>query len=299
MKYESAEVSIDSPIEGPYNAANALRIIIDMEEQYAQLGRILDGIGSCVVAFSGGVDSTFLLKVAHDRLGDNVTAVTAVSPSLAAEEREQAVALAGQIGVAHDLIPTGEIDNPDYVRNDSERCYHCKHELFGMLGRIAAAAGGRSVIYGAIPDDLGDERPGMRAAAEAGVRAPLIEAGLGKAAIRELSRRLGLPTWDKPAMACLASRLPRGTAVTAERLALVERAESAVRALGYRIVRVRYAGKDARLELDPEGLRRADDPTERIRLIEAVRGAGFLDLVVDPRGYRPAGAAGASRAGVT
>lgn len=268
-----------------------------MEERYAELRRILDGLGSCVVAFSGGVDSTFLLKIAYDRLGDEVTAVTAVSPSLAARERDQAVALAAQIGVKHQLIRTGEIDNPDYVRNDALRCYYCKQELFDMLGRISSVAGGRTVIYGAIPDDLGDDRPGMRAAAEAGVRAPLIEAGLGKATIRELSRWLGLPTWDKPAMACLASRLPRGTAVTVERLALVERAEEAVRALGYRLVRVRYAGSDARLELDSEGLRRADDPIERTRLIEAVRSAGFLEVVVDPRGYRPGGAAGASRAG--
>ncbi|HEX9426727.1 MAG TPA: ATP-dependent sacrificial sulfur transferase LarE [Candidatus Polarisedimenticolia bacterium] len=267
-----------------------------MEQEYVTLRGILDNIGSCLVAFSGGVDSTFLLKVACDRLGDRVTAITAVSPSLAREEREQAVALAMRLGVAHRLIPTGEIDNPAYVRNDASRCYYCKKDLFEMMARIASMSGGRTVIYGAIMDDLGEDRPGMKAAREAGVRAPLIEAGLGKAAIRDLSRRLGLPTWDKPAMPCLASRLPRGTAVTVERLALVEQAEAAVRALGYKTVRVRYAGDDARVELDPEGLRRVDDPAIRTLLVEAVRGAGFRQVVVDPRGYRPGGAADAAGA---
>jgi len=175
------------------------------------------------------------------------------------------------------------------VRNDGARCYYCKSELFRVLRALLASAGGGTIIYGAITDDLGDDRPGMRAAAESGVRAPLIEAGLTKAMIRTLSRGLGLPTWNKPAMACLASRIPRLVPVTRDDLLRVERAEAAVKALGYRQVRVRLQGRDARIELDHDGLLRSTLPTERRQLILAVRAAGFLQVVVDPTGYRPGG----------
>ena len=210
-----------------------------------------------------------------------------------ASEREEAVALARAIGSPHLLVETHELDLEAYVRNDARRCYHCKRELFVVLRRVALEAGGRALLYGAIPDDLGDDRPGMRAAAEAGVRAPLIEAGLTKAMIRSLSRSLGLPTWDKPAMACLASRMPRFTPVTAQALGLVERAEAALRDLGYRQVRVRYEGTGARVELDADGLDRSASPAARRTLVEAVRRAGFDQVAVDPRGYRPGGADGA------
>jgi uncharacterized protein len=242
-----------------------------------------------VVAFSGGVDSTLLLKAARDALGDGVVAVTAVSPSLAETERREAAFLAARIGVRHLQIDSRELDDPGYARNDGRRCYFCKRELFAGLRDIAAAAGGRPILYGAILDDLADERPGMQAAAEAGARAPLLEAGLGKEMVRRLSRSLGLPTWDKPAMACLASRVPRGTPVTAAALALVERAESAVRGLGYRQFRVRLDGGGARIELDRDGLARVAAAGPRERLIAAVRGAGFEAVVIDPRGYRGAG----------
>lgn len=260
-----------------------------MEEQLATLRRILGNIGPCLVAFSGGVDSTFLLKVAHDVLGEGATAVTAVSSSLAKAEKDEAVALARMLGVRHLLVGTREMDDPRYARNDAARCYFCKQELFRVLQPIAAAAGGRSIVYGAILDDLGDDRPGMRAAAEAGVRAPLIEAALTKETIRTLSKRLGLPTWDKPAAACLASRIQRGRQVTADLLALVERAEAAVRALGYRQVRVRWRSEGASVELDREGLWRSRSPAARRRLVEAVLGAGFGKVTIDPRGYRPGG----------
>ncbi len=260
-----------------------------MEDGYSELKRIIDSIGPCLVAFSGGVDSTFLLRVACDRLGGWVTAVTAVSPSLPSAEREEAVALARMMGAIHLLVETHEMDDPDYRRNDGARCYYCKRELFGVLRRIAAESHGRPIVYGAIPDDLGDDRPGMRAAAEAGVRAPLIEAGLTKTMIRALSRALGLPTWDKPAMACLASRIPRMTPVTVEVLSLVERAEAALRDLGYRQVRVRHQGRGARIELDADGLRRSALPEDRELLIAAVRRAGYDEVSVDPRGYRPSG----------
>ena len=263
-----------------------------MEEQYASLKRILGEIGPCLVAFSGGVDSTFLLKVAHDVLGKGVLAVTAVSPSLARSEREEAEFLARLIGAPHRFVETREIDDPRYTRNDSQRCYFCKSELFGVLTALAVEAGGRLVLYGAIPDDLSDERPGMRAAQEAGARAPLLEAGLTKEMVRLLSRRLGLPTWDKPAMACLASRVPRGVSVTRASLLRVENAEAAVRALGYRQVRVRIQGDGARVELDREGLEKCAPPLESRRLIQAVVAAGFLTACIDPEGYRPGGRPG-------
>ena len=260
-----------------------------MESNYLALKGILAEIGPCLVAFSGGVDSTLLLRVAHDVLGDAVTAVTAVSPSLAAAERHEAISLARLIGARHHLVDTHELEDPRYAANDGRRCFYCKAELFRVLHRIAAAGPGRAIVYGAILDDLGDDRPGMQAAAQAGARAPLVEAGMTKEMVRHLSRRLGLPTWDKPAMACLASRLPRFTPVTAGALALVERAEEAVRALGYRQVRVRQGVPGARVELDPEGLARARAPEARRRLLEAVRSAGFDEVVIDPLGYRPGG----------
>ncbi len=261
-----------------------------MEGRHADLRRILGRIGPCLVAFSGGVDSTLLLKVAHDVLGEGAVAVTAVSPSFAAEERAGAASLALLLGVRQILVETREMDDPLYLRNDGARCYACKRELFAALRRITGEAAGRAMVYGAIVDDLGEDRPGMRAAAEAGARAPLVEAGFDKAAVRALSKDLGLPTWDKPAMACLASRIPRFTAVTAVALAQVERAEASLRALGYRQVRVRHLGGAARVELDAEGLRRSASPPDRIRLVDAVRAAGFREVTVDPRGYRPGGA---------
>jgi len=260
-----------------------------METRHGELKRILGDIGPCLVAFSGGVDSTLLLKVAFDVLGDGAVAITAVSPSLAASEREEAGFLARLIGVGHRFVETREIDDPRYARNDARRCYYCKTALFEVLKTLAVAAGGRTLVYGAITDDLGDDRPGMRAAAEAGVRAPLVEAGLTKEMVRSLSHRLGLPTWDKPAMACLASRLPRFVPVTRAALLRVERAEAAIRALGYRQVRVRVQGEGARVELDREGLVKSSFPSEGNLVIQAVLAAGFRAAVIDPHGYRPGG----------
>jgi uncharacterized protein len=184
------------------------------------------------------------------------------------------------------MVETHEMLDPSYRANDGRRCYFCKRELFRAL-RELAPGGGATLLYGAITDDLGDDRPGMRAAVEAGARAPLLEAGLDKATVRALSRRLGLPTWNKPALACLASRIPVGTSVTAAALRQVEAAEEAVRSLGYRQVRVRHGGRAARVEVDPDEVARALEPGGRERIVEAVRRAGFESVAIDPEGYRP------------
>jgi pyridinium-3,5-biscarboxylic acid mononucleotide sulfurtransferase len=250
------------------------------------LERILQQAGSLLVAYSGGVDSACLAVFAHRVLGTRALAVTAVSESLSAEQRELALDVARRFGFAHRLVRTAEMENPLYVRNHADRCYHCKSELFRHLLPLAEAEGFRHVAYGLIVDDLADFRPGQRAATEAGVRAPLAEAGLTKADVRSLSRTLGLPTAELPASPCLASRLPYGTPVTAEALRRVERAEAGLRALGFRELRVRHLGEAARVEIAPLELPRLEDPRTREAVVAAVREAGYADVAVDPQGYR-------------
>jgi len=244
--------------------------------------------GALTVAFSGGVDSALLAKVAVDLLGKQAVAVLAVSPSLASAEREQAPRLAELIGIRYREIETAEGEDPRYAANASDRCYWCKSHLFECLAELQRAAPGlvpgSTLAYGATKDDLGDYRPGMRAASDAGAVAPFVAAGLGKEEIREASRRLGLPTWDKPALACLASRLAYGTAVTPERLARVDAAERAVRRLGFRQLRVRDLGDAARVEIDPAEL--TDALTRSDAIETAVRHAGFTRVEIDPEGYR-------------
>jgi uncharacterized protein len=249
-----------------------------------QVQDILRTLQSVLVAYSGGVDSTLLLRVAHDTLGDAVLAVTADSPSLPRDDLREARALAAQMGVRHLCISTDEMVDARYVANSSERCYYCKTHLYHQLVTLAQREGLRFIVDGNNADDLRDIRPGRRAAQEYGVRSPLQEAGLTKAEIREWARELGLPNWNKPAAACLSSRIPYGTPITLDALARVERAESFLRALGVGQVRVRYVDSSARIEVMPEDFalvraRRAD-------IVAQLRALGFSEVLLDLAGYR-------------
>lgn len=241
---------------------------------------------SLVVAFSGGVDSSYLAYEAHRALGARALAVTALSPSYPAHHRDAASAVVAETGLAHRFIETHEMDRPAYRRNAADRCYHCKSELFEVLEQEREALGFSAVAYGINVDDTGDYRPGHKAAEEHAVLAPLLEADLCKTDIRALAREAELPTAELPASACLASRLPYGTTVSPERLAQVERAEAAVRELGFRQLRVRHHGELARIEIARDELPRALDPPMADKLASALRALGFRFVTLDLEGYR-------------
>ena len=248
-----------------------------------RLRAVLREMRPVVVAFSGGADSAFLARVAAEELGGDAHAVTAVSPSLAPEERDDCEALAREWSLRWTPVITNELADPRYAANDGQRCYHCKAELMDALAPIAATEGA-TVVLGVNTDDLGDHRPGQHAAEERGARFPLVEAGYSKADVRRESKELGLRTWDKPAAACLASRVPYGTPVTLGVLDAVARAESALRRLGFRQLRVRHYGDLARIELDVAEMDGAMDRREEIAA--AVRSAGYRYVTLDLDGFR-------------
>jgi uncharacterized protein len=257
---------------------------IAVEGALALLRDRLRDIGPVVVAFSGGADSAFLAHVAHTTLGaGGCLAVTAVSPSLAGAERDDCAALAGEWGLRWTEVATTELEDAAYRRNDGDRCFHCKSALMDVVGPIAVAEGA-TVVLGVNVDDLGDHRPGQRAAADGGAAFPLVDAGFTKAMVRDASQALGLRTWDKPAAACLASRVPYGTTVTVSVLTRVERAEAALHALGLRELRVRHYDDTARIEVPVTDL--ASVVEHRDEVVDAVRGAGYRYVTLDLEGLR-------------
>jgi uncharacterized protein len=250
-----------------------------LHERLAASGRLL-------VAFSGGVDSSYLAWAAREALGPDALAVTAVSPSYPADHRAMAERIVADFGIPHRFIETREMESEAYRRNAPDRCYHCKSELFEQLGRLRGELGFEAVAYGVNTDDTGDFRPGHRAADERGVLSPFLDVALSKREIRELSREVGLPTADLPASACLSSRLPYGTEVTEERLRQVEQGEARLRALGFAQVRLRHHGQLARVEVEPSELPRALDPSMARAIVDAIKPLGFQFVSLDLEGYR-------------
>jgi pyridinium-3,5-biscarboxylic acid mononucleotide sulfurtransferase len=266
-------------------AARAAGEIVALEKQ-THLFAALRGIDSLLIAFSGGADSAYLTWAAHKELGTRSLAITALSASFSRHDREQAERFVRASGVRHEFIETREFENPLYVANNADRCYHCKNELFDRMEAIARARQFSAIAYGINADDTRDFRPGHRAAHEHCILAPLLDAGLTKSEIRLLSHQAGLPAWDRPASACLSSRVPYGTVVTPELLGKIERAEAVLRAMGFSQFRVRAHGELARIELAPEELSRGLEPEIAGRISAGVKEAGFALVTLDLDGYR-------------
>ena len=246
----------------------------------------LQALDSLLIAFSGGADSAYLAWAANSALGEKAISITALSASFSRHDREQAAEFVHATGIRHEFIETHEFENPLYVANEADRCYHCKDELFERMEALAKTRSVSAIAYGINADDTRDFRPGHRAAHEHRILAPLLNARLTKAEIRMLSKRAGLPTWDRPASACLSSRIPYGVAVTPELLEKVERAEVVLRELGFRQFRVRAHGELARVELAPDELSRGLQPANAAKIVTGVKTAGFAFVTLDPEGYR-------------
>jgi uncharacterized protein len=257
-----------------------------LREKERKLLEMLRGMGSVIIAYSGGTDSAYLAWAAASALGDKALAITADTASMPESHKRDAEEFARRYGLRHEYVKTSEFENPVFVANDANRCFHCKDELFSRLEEVGRERGIADIIYGVNVDDLGDYRPGQNAAAKHEVKAPLVEAGLRKAEIRELSRMAGLPTWDRPAAACLSSRIPYGTPVTVETVKKVELGEEAVKALGFRQFRVRFHGDLVRLEIAPEEIERALTREMAREFTAIFKSLGFHYVTLDLEGYR-------------
>lgn len=270
-------------------APHLLPVPHDLQSKTATLLACFQGLDGALVAFSGGVDSTLVLKIAAEALGDRTVAVTAASPTLPREELEAVRQLSEEIGARLIVASTNQLDLEAFVRNDSLRCYHCKTDLYRLLAPVQRDTGIDAIVDGAHVDDLGDDRPGLQAAKEFGVRSPLVEAGFRKADVRTLAKALGLSNWDKPAAACLSSRIPRGMKITEQKLQRVEQAERVLKKEGFRQVRVRDHDGIARIEVDPNEIPALLEPAWREHIVRSLKTLGFQYVTVDLEGYRLGG----------